>query len=418
MKALAQRFRYPPGVTTVIALRSALHGVGTGLYLAGSAVFFTRYVGLSPTQVGIGLSIAWTIGLLVKIPFGMLADRLGGGPIWLVGILLQAVMFLVYPVVDGFALFLIVASLEAIGVSMGSAGFARYLGGLFPAGSRAGGSAYLRSAVNAGMALGTVLAGFSLAADTRLGYQILVWGIAGLLLVDGALIAWGMPRFPRPQPRTGQRDANDRAALRDLKFVSLAALNSIFVINGPLLSVVFPLWLIQRTDAPPAMISVFLLINMVLAILFQVAAAKRTEELAGAAQTQRLAGMALAVACVALAISDISHGLVTVGLLLLALLAITAGELFVAASAWGISFQLAPEQRRGEYLALYSMGGQIGWAAGPAGLSALAIGAAPWGWPVIAVLFVTAGLVTPGLVTWASRGRNTNVIEAATPVKA
>ncbi|MYS18501.1 MFS transporter, partial [Streptomyces sp. SID4982] len=39
------------------AVISLVNAIGTGLYLAASAVFFVRSVGLSPAEVGTGLAV-------------------------------------------------------------------------------------------------------------------------------------------------------------------------------------------------------------------------------------------------------------------------------------------------------------------------------------------------------------------------
>src|ERR1044072_6095855 len=51
--------------------------VGDGLFYVCSALYFTRIVGMSPLQLGLGLTIAWTLGLVASVPLGHLADRRG-----------------------------------------------------------------------------------------------------------------------------------------------------------------------------------------------------------------------------------------------------------------------------------------------------------------------------------------------------
>jgi len=45
-------------LTRRLSLQSILFAVGEGVFITGNAVFFTRLVGLSAAQVGLGLSIA------------------------------------------------------------------------------------------------------------------------------------------------------------------------------------------------------------------------------------------------------------------------------------------------------------------------------------------------------------------------
>src|SRR5437762_2978902 len=57
----------PPGVPRALALQSMLYAVGSGTFMAGSAVFFTRVVGLTARQGGLGLSVAGGVALLLAL---------------------------------------------------------------------------------------------------------------------------------------------------------------------------------------------------------------------------------------------------------------------------------------------------------------------------------------------------------------
>ena len=64
-----------PGNLRTLAWATLVNTVGSGLWLAGVALFLTRGVGLSATSVGLGLTIAGLIGLSASVPLGRLADR-------------------------------------------------------------------------------------------------------------------------------------------------------------------------------------------------------------------------------------------------------------------------------------------------------------------------------------------------------
>src|SRR5215831_4905086 len=65
------------GAGRTLALVSFIDSIGTGLFLAGSAIFFVRSIGLSAAQVGLGLSIAGVVGFATTVPMGVLGDRVG-----------------------------------------------------------------------------------------------------------------------------------------------------------------------------------------------------------------------------------------------------------------------------------------------------------------------------------------------------
>jgi Na+/melibiose symporter-like transporter len=102
----------PAGLARGLATQSAIFGIGSGTYLTGSVVFFTIYVGLSPVQVGIGFSVAGPVGLATSLPFGHLADRVGGKRAWVAGAMVWAVAFGLYPFAHDFWTFIAVLVLE------------------------------------------------------------------------------------------------------------------------------------------------------------------------------------------------------------------------------------------------------------------------------------------------------------------
>lgn len=55
----------------IIALNALVGSVGTGMFLAGSALYFTRFAGLTETQLGVGLALAGIVGLATTVPMGL-----------------------------------------------------------------------------------------------------------------------------------------------------------------------------------------------------------------------------------------------------------------------------------------------------------------------------------------------------------
>src|SRR2546430_9957281 len=96
------RFLPPAGIARTMAVQSMVYAIGNGVFLAGSAVFFLHVVGLKPTQVGLGLSIAGGISLLLSVPLGALIDRVGSRRTWFVAAVGEAAPFFPYPFVRGF----------------------------------------------------------------------------------------------------------------------------------------------------------------------------------------------------------------------------------------------------------------------------------------------------------------------------
>src|SRR5262245_48300174 len=89
------------GVGSSLVLQSAIYSTRTGTFLAGSAVFFVKVVGLTAQQAGVGLSIAGVVSFALAVPLGALTDRVGALRIWQLSAFAEAALFALYPVVRG-----------------------------------------------------------------------------------------------------------------------------------------------------------------------------------------------------------------------------------------------------------------------------------------------------------------------------
>ena len=87
----------PTPLVRRLAGQSVLSAFGEGVFLTGSAVFFTQIVGLSAAQVGLGLTIAGVVTFAFAVPLGRLADRFGPKRMWALGALVEALLYLAWP---------------------------------------------------------------------------------------------------------------------------------------------------------------------------------------------------------------------------------------------------------------------------------------------------------------------------------
>jgi predicted MFS family arabinose efflux permease len=121
-------------------------------------VFFTRIVGLSAAQVGLGLSISGVVVLLLSVPLGKLTDRVGAQRMWAVGSAIEAALYFVWPWLNGFVLFALMLSVLAVETGARS-GRGAYTIEVFPRETRVRSMAYMRSARNVGYTFGAAAPG-------------------------------------------------------------------------------------------------------------------------------------------------------------------------------------------------------------------------------------------------------------------
>ncbi|MET9298412.1 MULTISPECIES: MFS transporter [Micromonospora] len=390
-----------PGPSRTLALSTLVNTVGRGTWLTASALFLTRSVGLSVAQVGVALTLTALVSLVASTPMGYLADRLGPRGLQMAALLASAACTTALVTVRSFTGFLVVGMLMAVADAGTRGARGALIAGAVPPDQRVRTRAYLRAVTNVGISVGTVLAGFALAADTRGAYVTLILLDAATYVLAAAVLLRLPPVPPMPAPAHGPR----LIALRDRPFLAFTVLDGLMSMHFSLINIALPLWIAGHTSAPNWLISVCLLVNTVVVILFQVRASRGTEDLTGAGRAARRAGVLLAAACALFAAGGGVPVAVAVPLLLAGALVHVVGELWHAAAGWGISFGLAPAHAHGQYQGAYGMGMQLGSMVAPVVVTTLAIGWGVPGWLVLGVVFLLLGTLVPPVVRWAARTR-------------
>ncbi|MEV6518126.1 MFS transporter [Micromonospora chalcea] len=390
-----------PGPSRILALSTLVNTVGRGTWLTASALFLTRSVGLSVAQVGVALTLTALVSLVASTPMGYLADRLGPRGLQMAALLASAGCTAALVAVRSFTGFLVVGVLMALADAGTRGARGALIAGAVPPDQRVRTRAYLRAVTNVGISVGTVLAGFALAADTRGAYVTLILLDAATYVLAAAVLLRLPPVPPVPAPAHGPR----LIALRDRPFLAFTVLDGLMSMHFSLINIALPLWIAGHTTAPTWLISVCLLVNTVVVILFQVRASRGTEDLTGAGRASRRAGVLLAVACALFAAGGGVPVAVAVPLLLTGALVHVVGELWHAAAGWGISFGLAPAHAHGQYQGAYGMGMQLGSMVAPVVVTTLAIGWGVPGWLLLGGVFLLLGALVPPVVRWAARTR-------------
>ncbi|MEV6596550.1 MFS transporter [Actinoplanes sp. NPDC051346] len=403
-----------PGPLRLLAASTLVNTFGNGLWMASSALFLTRSVGLSVGQTGLALTLAALVSMTASVPMGYVADRRGPRGILVAGLLALATGTAAMTLVDSFGAFLLVALPMAVADAAQRAARGAVIAGAVAPDRRVYTRAYLRSLTNVGIAAGAACAGIGLVVDTRAAYVSLILGNATTFVLAAALLSRLAPIAPTPAPTTGPR----LVALRDRPFLVFVVLDGLMATHFGLFEVALPLWIYLRTDAPHWLIAVLFLVNTGAVVLFQVRAARGTDHLGGAARASRRAGFALLIACVLFAASGATTSAVTVGLLIAGAAVHVFGELWHAAAGWGISFGLAPADAHGQYQGAYSMGMQLGQMLAPLLVTALTVGWGTPGWLLLGTAFALIGCLVPPVVRWALATRPTPHVEEPAPATA
>ncbi|WP_329455078.1 MFS transporter [Streptomyces sp. NBC_01497] len=376
---------------------------GSGLWTSSSVLYFTFVAHLSTPQVGLLLGVGGVAGIAGSPLAGMAAARLPVRSLLIGCHLLRLATLTLVLLCTGFDALLPVVAVTCLGDRS-----AKTLEMLFA--TRAAGErrstyqALARSAGNAGFGLGAGVAAVGLAVGSHGAYQALICGDALSFAIAAALVSRTHRRgaagvvASRSRPETG-RPASPRenppgvrhtSPWRDRGYLLFVLLDIPMNLDDSVIGVGLPLWLVNRTTAPHALVPAFLIMNTAMVVLLQMNVSARYAGPRGATRAVLAYGCTTFGCCVVVAAAPGGGNLVAGAALLAAAFLATAAELMRSVSSWELAVLLAPEDARAEYLGVAGMSQSIQKSVGPPLLTSVVMVAGPAGW--VAMGTAVAGL--------------------------
>ena len=397
LRRRAAKLLGPDPLVRSLAGQSVLSAFGEGAFLTGSAVFFTVLVGLSAQQVGLGLSIAAAVRFACSVPLGRLADVIGSKRMWQITSAIDAVLYALWPLIEGFWIFVAMMVVMSVAEAGRRAGRGAYTLAVFPRDERVRSQAYMRAARNVGYTLGALASGIALAtgSDDVIHAVPLV---TALVLAINAVWVFRLPDVTdRPHHETPIEQAVEhagerRSALHNRGFFLMSICNGVLGTHGVLLNVVIPLWLVQETDAPRVLLAWLFGTNTLMAVFLQVAAARGVTDVRRSLQAQYRGAACFVLSCGIVAITHDTIGWVTIALVWIGHVTVTGAELFQSAGMWGLVSELSDPDRLGEYQGVSGLGFTMSDIWAPALYTFLAMTWGPPGWIVIAAIVIVAAI--------------------------
>ncbi|MBD0675924.1 MFS transporter [Streptomyces sp. CBMA156] len=401
----------PAGPQRTLAAAQLAAAVGDGAYYTCSALYFTRVVGMSPTALGLGLTLAWALGSVAGVPLGHLADRRGPRRTAVALALGTAAVVAAFLVIRGYPLFLLAVCLYATAQSGLTASRQALVAALVPPAERTALLAHIQSTLNGGLAVGAAIGGVALSVGTRTAY-LAAFAVTALGFLIGAQLLRRLPEVP---PVPGEPDGGPRlAVLRDRRYAAVTAVNAVLLLRMPLLSLIIPLWIAERAPGIGWLGSALFVLNTLAVLAFQVRAARGVTGLGPAARAVRTAGLLLLGSCAVFGLSALDVPVWAVGALLVAASVLqVAGEMRQSAGSWQIAFDLAPPGRIGQYQGFFGTGVAVARTLGPLLLTTLLLDGGLAGWLVLGGVFLAAGHAMGPVARWAARDRGHAVSPAA-----
>ncbi|WNI14325.1 MFS transporter [Actinacidiphila sp. ITFR-21] len=368
---------------------AVVDSLGSGMFYAGSALYFTKVVGLSADQVGIGLSLAGLAGFLGAVPLGMLADRIRAGRVYVGLQAWRGLGYAAYCFTHSFTLFVVLACCIGLADTAVPPVSQAVVSSVVSAEERVNTLAKVRAARNIGFGIGALAATTAIQTGSATGFTLLVggnavsFGFCALLLQRVGVTRLTVVAAPSQTRRPTLRS--------DVRYVTAAVLNGLLAIHLTLLPLALPLWISHYTHVPIGLYGPLYVLNTVMAVFFQARFSRPAERLSGAVASMRWCGFALAgfaIACWGMKV--INDVWIASALAVLAAVLVTCAELLQSAGGWTISYELARPDRRAQYLATFQLGTALQSIIAPALITSLVL-PRTLGWPAFAVAAVAVG---------------------------
>lgn len=386
----------------VLAAATLVNTLGNGAVMTTTALYFTRVVGLTATQVALALSVAAAVALVTQVPLGHLADVRGPREVLRVLTALTGVATLGLTLVRTPWQLVVVLGLEAL-VDRGAAAVrSGYVARSATGGRGVAFKAYLRSTTNVGISLGALLGGLALAVDTR-------WAFLAVFVVNAAtffVTAVVLRRLPHLAPAPARAAGEPRlAVLRDAPYAVVSLLVGVYSMHFFVIELAVPLWVSTHTRAPTWVVAGTMLVNTVAVALLQVRFARGSDTVPSAARLMARSGVWVLAGFAVISLASGVPAWLAVVLLLAGAGLHVVGEMTGSGGQWGVQMGLAPAERQGQYQGFAGLSMSLASIAAPPLVAVLCIGWGRPGWLVLGGLVLGAGVLVVPASAWALRTR-------------
>lgn len=349
-----------PWEVWVLFFTTLINRAGT-MVLPFLVLYLTRVQGVSTARAGMILTI-YGIGSLISAPIsGKLSDRFGPNAVIVASLATSGVVFLIFPLFSGLSQILPMTLVLAFTSEMfrpaGLAFISRYVS----AEQRKPSFALSRLAVNIGMSIGPAVGGFL--ATTSFSYLFWVDGITsiagcGIFLAFVLRMRPVVQREPEGQKPGGMSDSEKSRAWRDGRLVyfllsQLPAMLAFFQHMAAL-----PLFLVRDLQFSETVYGALFTINTVMIIALEVPLNLATNHWSFS-RSLSLGALLFGVGFGGLLFTNHTFGVI------ITVVIWTFGEMILVPAAAAYVAHLAPPERQGEYMGLYTMGFGLAFMIGP-----------------------------------------------------
>ncbi|MEV5606722.1 MFS transporter [Streptomyces sp. NPDC052225] len=327
------------------------NSVGMGIYYPFSLLFFQSVLDTSLTGIGAALTVSALLALPLLPYVGRLIDRFGPRQVLLVSTTVRAAAFAGYLLVDSLGPFVVLSVLVALTMRTEQAAtpaLAKVLAEREEGDAAGRWMALSRALFNAGFGVGALAAGFVASASPEVLRGV---GAGNAVCIAVAALLYATLPALRPAAPVAGAAARERARpWRSGPFCRVVAAGAGLWIIAVSIETALPVHLVRGVGAPAWTASVLFTLNTVLLAVFQVPLAHRVERVRPAVLVGAGALLHIALPGALAAAGHLAPTARTVALVA-AMAVYTVGELVASQALLTLLTALAPQERRGAYLA-------------------------------------------------------------------
>ena len=361
--------------------------LGDGAVLTTATLFFAVIRGFGEGVVGPALGGGALLGLVLSVPLGRLADRIGLARSAAGFSVVAATAMVLFAVAPSPAVY--VAGALCWGVAQANLLPLRQAlaASQVPLEGRVRLRAVLHTLLNIGMGLGAAWGAVAVALDLRPVFIGTFVVNAAIYLATGAVYAFlhssrGLATLPGAQS----------AAWRDRRLLGLTAIAAMLQLSVPILGVLVPIWIVTRSAAPEWLPAAALMMNMLVVVAVQLRWATWVDSASRARASALIAGGAAVLSCITLGLAPALGGAGASVAALGGVLLITVTEVAAGAASWFRLTQLSPVGRQGEFQAVFATSTTLARIVGPAVLLPVVIAIGLPAWVALGLVIAGAGI--------------------------
>jgi MFS family permease len=345
----------------IIFFAALINRTGT-MVLPFLAIYLTQKMGQSPAGAGLVITF-YGLGAFISAPFiGRLSDKVGALRVMTFSLILSAIVLFIYPFLKTYTLILFLTLLLSIISEAFRPSSMSLISETVSAEFRRPAFSLNRLAINLGMSIGPVVGGFLAVAHFNL-----IFYVDGITSILAGIFLIFAPWNPKPSVYVNNKTDLSNGIKPNFTKLSLLKDRRLFYFLIAILPVpivylqhqaAMPLFLVRNLHFSPSTYGILFTINTVLIILVEVPLNNYFRHWSDR-KTLTIGALLSGIGFGSMAFAA------SIGTLVVSIIIWTFGEMITFPACSAYMSEIAPENRRGEYMGIYQMTFSFAFTIGP-----------------------------------------------------